>query len=244
MYVLGVAQSDIPINIYLDSASSQEIFKFYSNAQIPVSGFTTNPSLMKSAGVTNYLSFVEEVTKKIPDLPISFEVLSDDLIEMKRQALKLSSIAPNVYVKIPVVNTKNQSTAKIVGELNKDGVKLNITAIFSKSQVLEHLECIENKTDIVFSVFSGRISDTGVNAMNVVSEIKSLCESYSNVQLLWASTRELYNIVQAIESGCNIITITSPILEKMTLLNKNLIDYSLETVKMFLDDAESSGYSF
>jgi transaldolase len=233
-----------PIDVYLDSASIEEIFQFYSNPEWSIDGFTTNPTLMRAAGVTNYLDFVRQVTSEISDLPISFEVLADELDEMKDQAYRLHEIAENIWVKIPVSNTKGKSTAKLVGELNKVGVKVNVTAIFTMQQIEENYKEVLDGQKVIFSVFAGRISDAGYNAQKMLSDFAKVTKDNSKVKLLWASAREAYNLIQAKESGCHIITLNSSILSKTLLFGKDLNDYSRETVQMFLTDAKASGFEF
>ncbi len=232
------------IEIYLDSASTNEIFQYYSNPEFAIDGFTTNPTLMRAAGVKSYLDFVHDVTSRISDLPISFEVLADDLSAMRDQAIRLDKIAKNVWVKIPVSNSKGESTADLVGELNKEGVKVNVTAMFTKQQIEENFRQVIAGQEVIFSVFAGRISDAGYNAQELISDFTKITQSSKNVKVLWASTREAYNLIQAVQSKCQIITLTAPILQKTNLFGKDLKSYSLETVQMFLNDANASGYEF
>lgn len=232
------------IEVYLDSASADEIFEFYSNPEWKIDGFTTNPTLMRAAGVTNYLDFVRQVTSRISDSPISFEVLADDLEKMRDQAIRLQKIAENVWVKIPVSNSKGESTAKLVGQLNKIGVKVNVTAMFTLRQIEENFNEVQGGQEVIFSVFAGRISDAGYNAQKLLSDFTKITRENSQIKVLWASTREAYNLVQAAESGCQIITLTAPLLRKTQMFGKDLDDYSIETVQMFLDDAMASGYDF
>ena len=226
--------------IFLDSASVEEISEYYQTGRDYISGFTTNPTLMKNSGVKDYKAFMRQILTEIKDLPISFEV---DLVEMKRQAHTLAGIAPNVYVKIPVTNTKGISTHGLVSELNKEGVLCNVTAIMTLQQIQKIQTSLDSSNPIVLSVFAGRIADTGRNPEPLLQEICESVKSEPNVSVLWASTRELLNIFQANSSGCNIVTVTSPLLKKLQNVGKDLDQLSLETVEMFYNDAKSAGYS-
>ena len=231
------------IKIYLDSASTDEIFEFYRNSRDFISGFTTNPTLMKNSGVRDYKAFMKEILTEITDLPISFEVFADDLDEMKKQANILSGIGSNVFVKIPVTNTKGISTHKLVSELNKEGVLCNVTAIMTLQQIEKIHAFLDSSNPIILSVFAGRIADTGRNPEPLLQEICESVGSQENISILWASTRELLNIFQAASSGCDIVTVTSPLLKKLQNVGKDLDQLSLETVEMFYNDAKSAGYS-
>ena len=235
--------SNLSIKVFLDSASVQEIRDYYQNGREYISGFTTNPTLMKNSGVTNYKAFVSDILNEINDLPISFEVFADDLSEMKEQALILSRIAKNVCVKIPVTNTKGLSTHSLVSELNKEGVLCNVTAIMTYQQAENILKSLDSEFPIILSVFAGRIADTGRNPEPLVSEICKLSLQRKNASTLWASTREVLNIFQANSSGCDIVTVTSPLLKKLRNIGMDLDQLSLETVQMFYNDAKSAGYS-
>jgi transaldolase len=232
------------IKIFLDSASVEEINQYYLNHRDYISGFTTNPTLMKNAGVKDYLTFVKSITKDVDDLPISFEVFADDLDEMRNQALRLAEISSNVCVKIPVTNTKGVSTHKLVSDLNENGVFCNVTAIMTFEQINVIKNSLNSDNPIIFSVFAGRIADTGRDPIQVLSKISDSLKPFKNVSLLWASTRELLNIFQAESAGCHIITVTSALLKKIENLGKNLDELSLETVQMFFNDAKSAGYHF
>ena len=235
--------SHIPnIDIYLDSASAEEISEFSSRDTQLIQGITTNPTLIRSAGVTSYIEFVKKLIDKVPTLPISVEVLSDDIQEMKIQAEKLSSIAENIWVKIPVTNTKKESTANLVSFLNSSEIKVNLTAIFTLDQVRDHAAKLETEHPIIYSIFAGRIHDAGQDAELIVKSIANHLHNRNNIKLLWASTREAYNIVQASNSGCHIITMTAPLINKLSNFGKNLESFSQETVQMFLDDAIKSDY--
>lgn len=231
------------IRIFLDSASVEEIDHHYKNYRDYISGFTTNPTLMKNAGVKNYLEFTKNIINRINDLPISFEVFADEIDEMKRQAMKLAEISPNVCVKIPVTNTRGVSTHGLISELNNQGVFCNVTAIMTIQQVKILSDSIRSNNPVIFSVFAGRIADTGRDPMPILKEICDSVNSFEQISILWASTREIYNIYQAEQVGCQIITVTAPLLGKIDGLGKNLEMLSLETVEMFYKDAKSAGYS-
>lgn len=228
------------IEIYADGSDLNEMLSIYQHNKW-VSGFTTNPTLMKKANVQNYIEFVKNITEKIKDLPVSFEVFSDDVDEMEKQAKTLSSFGDNVYVKIPVTNTQKLSTKHLINKLLNNGIKVNITAVFTKEQIDELLPFIQSNTNVILSIFAGRIADTGIDPKPIIKyAINSIP---GNVKVLWASPREVYNMYEADQLGCHIITVTQDILCKLKLENKNLTEYSLETVKMFYDDALSSNYT-
>ena len=231
------------IRIFLDSASVEEIDHYYKNYRENISGFTTNPTLMKNAGVIDYLEFVKATTNKINDLPISFEVFADEIDEMKRQAMELAEISSNVCVKIPITNTRGVSTHGLVSELNNQGVFCNVTAIMTIEQIKIIKDSLTSKNPIILSVFAGRIADTGRDPMPILKEICDSVNSFEQISILWASTRELYNIFQAEQAGCQIITVTAPLLKKLDGIGKNLEILSLETVEMFYKDAKSAGYT-
>jgi transaldolase len=228
------------IKIFADGSNINEIFDLYENNKL-VKGFTTNPSLMKKAGVTNYEKFIKDVTSKIKDLSISFEVFADDYHGMLYQAQKIASFGENIHVKIPIVNTAGEPTYDLIHKLNENNVKVNVTAVFTVEQLLllkDHLPSAPNTTNIV-SVFAGRIADTGRNPIDTIKVAKALLKN--QCELLWASTREVYNIYEADCVGCDIITVTPNQIKKLSLQDKNLDEYSIETVKMFYNDAQSSG---
>jgi transaldolase len=231
------------IRIFLDSASIEEIDYYYKNHREYISGFTTNPTLMKNAGVIDYLEFVKNTVSRIKDLQISFEVFADDLNEMKRQALELAEISPNICVKIPVTNTKGVSTHSLVSELNHQAVFCNVTAIMTIEQIKIIQNSLTSNNPIILSVFAGRIADTGRDPLPILKEICDSMVPFKHISILWASTRELYNIFQAEQAGCQVITVTSPLLKKLEGLGKNLEKLSLETVEMFYRDAKSAGYT-
>lgn len=224
------------IKIYADGADLAQMFE---QAQDPgISGFTTNPSLMKKSGVTDYEGFAKEALSVITK-PISFEVFADDFNEMERQARLISSWGENVYVKIPITNTRGESSIPLIERLSKDGVKVNVTAVFTVAQVIDVAKVLIGPA--ILSIFCGRIADTGRNPSTFCHLAATFCGT--NVEVLWASTRELLNIKQAEECGCDIITVPNDLLKKMNLIGKDLTEYSLETVKMFRDDAKASGFS-
>lgn len=228
------------IKLYADGADLDGMIEEYRKGI--ASGFTTNPTLMKKAGVRSYEEFAKAALKAIPDLPISFEVFSDDLAGMEREARKIGSWGSNIYVKIPVTNTKGESTAPLVKKLSHDGLKLNVTAILTVGQVKTVAQALSPDTPSIVSVFAGRIADTGVDPMPVMRESVKILSSKPKAELLWASTRELLNLIQAESCGCHIITITNDILKKVPQVGKDLDQLSLETVQMFYSDAQSAGY--
>ena len=228
--------SKINIDIFLDGADL-DIAKKFSQYDF-IKGFTSNPSLMHKSKITSYEKFIEEFLK-ITSKPISFEVVSDDLSEMKEQAIKLNSYGPNVYVKIPVVNSEGIETTQIISELSDLNIKLNVTAIFTIEQIQKIIDVVIPKENLILSIFAGRIADTGRDPTEIFLNSRKLLEKKSkNFKLLWASVREVYNIYQAAKVGSDIITATPDNIAKIKLMNKDLEQYSLETVKMFYDDAQ------
>jgi transaldolase len=207
-----------------------------------ISGFTTNPTLMRKAGITDYEGFAREVAAAIPDRPISFEVFSDDFEEMERQALKIASWGENVFVKIPVTNTRGESARRLVCRLSGRGVQLNVTALMTLEQVMEAARAMSSCRAGYMSVFAGRIADTGRDPVPMMREAVEILEEQGNLQLIWASPREVLNVFQADSIGCHVITATRDILDKLHIIGKPLDAYSLETVKMFRDDAVKAGY--
>lgn len=231
----------LQIKLYADGANIDSMLALNKNDMIK--GFTTNPTLMSKAGITDYRSFAKEVLKHISK-PISFEVFSDDLDEMKEQALEISSWGDNVYVKIPVTNTKSELTSTIIHDLSHSGVKVNVTCLFTIHQVYLTSLVLKGGAPSIVSVFAGRIADAGVNPVDIMSSALNICKSNDpNIELLWASPRELYNIVEANNVGCDIITVAPEILNKLSLLGKDLMEFSLDTVKMFYNDAVKSKFS-
>ena len=208
-----------------------------------VTGFTTNPSLMKKAGITSYIGFAKDVLKEIRDYPVSFEVFADDLEGMEQEARRIAALGDNVYVKIPVTNSKGESTAPLIDRLTAEGIKVNVTAIFTVEQVREVVDALKSGTPAVVSVFAGRIADTGVDPMPIMQEALAICREKEGIELLWASPRETFNIYQADALGVDIITCTSDLIKKLELKDKDLTEYSLETVQMFLRDSSSLGFT-
>ncbi|MDR0713189.1 MAG: transaldolase [Bacteroidales bacterium] len=235
-----MTKKDFKIKIFADGADINGMLEMYRAGF--VSGFTTNPSLMKKAGVTDYEKFALEAVKAIPDLPLSFEVFSDDFEAMEKEARKIRSWAGNIYIKIPVTNTKGLSSANLIRKLSAEGFKLNITAILTLEQVEQVLKSLTPGVGAYISVFAGRIADTGVNPIPVMQQTVKMCKDVAKVESLWASTRELLNIFQAQECGVDIITVTNDILKKIPNIGKDLTQLSLETVQMFFNDAKSLGY--
>lgn len=230
----------LSIKVYSDGAVLETMLKDLNSGL--VSGFTTNPSLMKKAGITSYIGFAKEVLKDIKEFPVSFEVFADDIETMEKEAEKIASLGENVYVKIPVTNSKGESTVDLMKRLAAKGVKINATAIFTLEQVREVVGALKAGTPGIVSVFAGRIADTGVDPVPIMKEALSICRQKDGVELLWASPRETYNIYQADELGIDIITCTSDLIQKLSLNGKDLTEYSLETVQMFLKDSTSLGF--
>ena len=221
----------LKIKIFADGADFESINKLNTNNYIK--GFTTNPSLMKKAGIKDYKEFALKILSKIKDKPISFEVFSDDLIEMEKQAMEIASWGKNVNVKIPVTNTKKESTTEIIERLSNQGIECNITAIFTVNQLKNVVQVLNKNTPAILSVFAGRIADTGIDPKNIMAECVQASKLKPKSEILWASTRELVNIFQADKIGCQIITVPHEILSKIDSIGKNLEDYSLDTVKSF-----------
>jgi transaldolase len=207
-----------------------------------VSGFTTNPTLMRKAGINDYKAFALKAIAAIPDLPISFEVFSDDFDMMELEAREIASWGGDTYVKIPITNTKGQSAAPLVRKLSGEGFSLNVTAILALDQVEEIASVADRKSRTIVSVFAGRVADTGVDPVPLMTKAVKILKPLPKAELLWASPREVLNVVQAGECGCHIITATPDIVAKVPLLGKDLHQYSLETVKMFHDDARAAGF--
>jgi transaldolase len=229
------------IKIFADGADLEEMVRVYRTGA--VQGFTTNPTLMRKAGVSDYESFACKVLGEIPDLPISFEVFSDEMDEMARQARKIAAWGPRVYVKIPVTNTRGVFTGPLIKALSTEGIKLNITAMLTLDQVRWVSEALCETSQAIISLFAGRIADTGRDPVPLMEEALRILRSRPRAELLWASPREVLNVVQADAVGCHIITVTNDLLKKVALLGTGLGDMSLQTVKMFHDDARAAGYS-
>ena len=231
---------DFKTNIFADGADLKSIQKL--NEISYISGFTTNPSLMRKAGVEDYKKFAQEVLKIIKNKSISFEVFSDELDEMESQAREIASWGENVYVKIPITNSKGLKTSNIINKLTNDKIKCNITALLTYDQVREVYEVANPDTKIIISIFAGRIADTGLDPMQIMKDSINLCKPKKNIEILWASTREVLNVFQANSIGCHIITVPHSILEKFSGIGKNLEKLSLETVQGFLSDAQKSNF--
>lgn len=229
------------IKLYADGAEKDGMIALAKEKHIH--GLTTNPSLMKKAGITDYAAFAKEMLSHIKDKPISFEVFSDDFSEMERQARIIASWASNVYVKIPVTNTKGKSSAALVKKLSAEGIMLNVTAILSMAQVKTMVDALSPKTPAIVSVFAGRIADTGHHPVPIMRAAKAYMKKRPKAELLWASQREIYNIYEAEEAGVDIITVPHDILKKLPLIGYSHEKLSLETVKMFYDDGQKVGYT-
>lgn len=232
---------DLKVKVFADGANLTEMCNLYRNQLI--SGFTTNPTLMRKAGITDYERFAKEVLSSIPDRPISFEVFSDEFEEMERQALKIASWGENVFVKVPVTNTRGEPATPLVCRLSGEGVKLNVTALMTIDQVLDISRAMTACPAGYISVFAGRIADTGRDPVPVMREAVEILKRSGNLELIWASPREVLNVFQADAIGCHVITATRDILDKLHIVGKPLDEYSLETVKMFRDDAVKAGFS-
>lgn len=229
------------IKIYSDGADKASMLEMNKNPLIK--GLTTNPSLMKKAGISDYKAFCLDILTHIKDKPLSFEVFTDSLPEMAKQAQEIKTWGNNVYVKIPIMNSEGQSTIELVRELAHKGVKLNVTAIFTMEQIVETVMAVKGGAPSIVSVFAGRIADSGRDPMPVMTAASELCRTVDkNIELLWASTREVYNIVQAEQAGCHIITAPPDIVKKVSGFDKSLHQLSLETVKTFKADAEAAGF--
>jgi transaldolase len=229
------------VKIFADGADKAAMLGLYRDPRI--SGFTTNPTLMRKAGIQDYAAFARDILSFIPDRPISFEVFADEFAEMERQARLIASWGANVYVKIPVTNTRREPALDLIGRLSRSGIKLNVTAIMTLAQVRDVVVALADGTLACVSVFAGRIADTGRDPLPVMAAAVEMVRMRGGVELIWASPRELLNVIQADQIGCHIITATSDILKKLDLIGRDLSDYSLETVRMFYDDAHKSGFA-
>lgn len=229
------------IKIFADGADKKGMLEMYQKPFIK--GFTTNPTLMRKANIKDYKAFALDIIKAIPDRPISLEVFSDDFKEMERQALEIASWGNNVNVKIPITNTEQKPSYDLISRLIKARVKLNVTAMMTLEQVKEVASVVKGGPTCFVSVFAGRVADTGRDPVPLMTKAVGLLRSAPNAELIWASPRELLNIFQADSIGCHIITVTNDILNKLSLLDKDLSEFSLDTVKMFYNDAKASGFS-
>jgi transaldolase len=231
----------LKVKIFADGADKPGMLQMYMNPLI--AGFTTNPTLMRKAGVEDYRGFAQEILTVIKDKPISFEVFTDDLDAMETQAKEIASWGENVVVKIPVTNTKGDSTVRVIADLSKAGVRVNVTAMMTPAQVQAVAPALQGGPPAFVSVFAGRIADSGRDPLPIMKEIVEFLKAFPNIELIWASPREVLNVVQANAIGCHIITATNDLIKKMSLFGKDLDQFSLETVKMFYDDARMAGYS-
>jgi transaldolase len=231
---------ELSVRIFADGADKAGILEMYAKPYIK--GFTTNPTLMAKARITDYAAFAKEILKLIPDRPISFEVFSDEFCEMERQAHEIARWGPEVYVKVPVTNTRREPSYDLIRRLSHSGVKVNVTAILTLAQVRDVADCILGGAPACVSVFAGRVADTGRDPVPFMAAAVELLRLNPRAELIWASPRELLNIFQADAIGCHIITVTNDILKKLALVGKDLGEYSLETVKMFYEDACRAGF--
>ena len=232
--------SELTVKLFADGAEKKSMLELYANPVIR--GFTTNPTLMRKANITDYEAFARDILATITDRPISFEVFADEFDEMERQARLIKAWGPNVYVKIPVTNTKRESACALIHKLSHDGIQLNVTAILTSEQVCRVVDALADGAPSNVSVFAGRIADTGVDPVPIMDRAVRLLRAHPQIELIWASPRELLNVFQADAIGCHIITATTDVLKKLALVGKDLTQYSLETVQMFADDAAQSGF--
>jgi transaldolase len=232
--------ADLKVKIFADGADRCGMLELYSNPLIK--GFTTNPTLMRGAGISDYEAFARDIVKAIPDRPISLEVFSDDFAEMEQQARRIKSWGENVYVKIPVTNTRGESSAPLIRALAEAGVKQNVTALMTLAQVRDVAEALRRGPSACVSVFAGRVADTGRDPVPLMAAAVAILAPYPQLELIWASPRELLNVFHADSVGCHIITVTHDLLKKLSLVGKDLDEYSLDTVKMFRNDAVKAGF--
>jgi transaldolase len=231
----------LAVKIFADGADVAGMLEMYQKPFIK--GFTTNPTLMNKAGIRDYRAFARQVLNAIPDRPISFEVFSDDFAAMERQAREIAGWGKNVYVKIPVTNTRREPAVDLVRTLSHAGVKVNVTALMTLAQVRDVVAAVAGGAPSCISVFAGRIADTGHDPLPLMAAAVEMLRVAADAELIWASPRELLNVFHAESVGCHIITVTNDILKKLSLVGKNLDDYSLDTVKMFFDDASKAGFA-
>ena len=230
----------LKIKVFADGANKESMLKLYREGF--VKGFTTNPTLMAKAGIKNYSEFARSMVSEIRDLPISFEVFSDESVEMEREALIIGSFGPNVNIKIPIINTKGEPTLPLIQKLLSQNLKLNVTAIFTQEQLNGLKEVLKPKDDVIVSIFAGRIADTGIDPIPLMSRAVKDYSHLTHSKILWASPRETLNIYQADACGCHIITATDELIGKLKFHGKSLSQFSLETVKMFYQDATKAGF--
>lgn len=234
----------LSVKLYCDGAYKEEILKY--NADPEVAGMTTNPSLMKKAGISDYVSFCKEIAGLVKEKPLSFEVFADDIPEMAKQARIIAPWGKNVYVKIPILNTKGESTANLIRELSGEGIKINVTAILTEEQIEATVNAVAGGAPSILSIFAGRIADTARDPMPLVKKAVQLAKQKAPAcEVLWASTREVFNLVEADRAGCHIITVPGSILEKYRdMRTKTLHEVSLDTVKTFKKDSDAAGFKF
>jgi len=233
--------ASLRVKIFADGANRASILELADNPWIR--GFTTNPTLMRSAGITDYEAFGRSLAQVIPERPFSFEVLSDDFDEMEQQALRIATWGENVYVKIPITDTRGRSSSALVKRLAQQGVKINVTALMTLDQVDAVIPVLRHGPPSCISIFAGRVADTGCDPLPILCGALERMRAYPQIELIWASPRELFNIVQADAIGCHIITVTHDLLKKLPLLGRDLTEYSLDTVKMFVNDARAANFT-
>lgn len=240
--MVAINQPQLRVKIFADGASLPAMKALAADAS--VKGFTTNPTLMRQSGVKDYLAFAREVLHAVTDRPISFEVIADNETEIRRQAFKLAELGKNVYVKVPITNSEGVSLTGLVNELAHKGVKVNVTAIFTLEQVWGACEALQGGSPSVVSVFAGRVADTGRDPVPHMQAALAICRAVDpSIELLWASPRELLNVVQADQVGCDIITVTESIRTKLNFIGKDMNEFSRETVQMFKRDGEAAGFT-
>jgi transaldolase len=233
--------SRLKVKIFADGADKAAMLDMYAKPYIR--GLTTNPTLMRKSGIANYRAFAKDILSYIKDKPVCFEVLADEFAEMEHQALEIAGWADNVYVKIPITNTKRETSRALVKRLSDRQVKLNVTAIMTLAQLEDVMTALNPATASYLSVFAGRIADTGIDPLPLMRKAVEMLKVNSNAELVWASSRETFNIFQADAIGCQVITVTNDILNKLSLIGYDLTEYSLDTVKMFYEDARKAGFS-
>lgn len=235
------AVDQLKVQIFADGADKAAMLEMYRKPF--VKGFTTNPTLMRKVGISDYEAFAKDIIAAIPDRSISFEVFADDFAEMERQARRIAPWGKHVSVKIPITNTKGESSVPLVRKLSQDGVALNVTAMFTLKQVQDVVDAVKGGAPCFVSIFAGRIADTGRDPVPLMAEAVKMLKAAPNTALIWASPRELLNVFQADDIGCQVITVTNDIIKKLSLVGKDMDEYSLETVKMFYDDGKAAGYT-
>lgn len=235
------SHTDLRVKVFGDGADEEGIIRLAADPVIK--GFTTNPTLMRAAGVTDYEAFARRLVARIPDMPISFEVFADEFDEMERQAHRIASWGGTVYVKIPVTNTRRESAVALIERLSGEGIRLNVTALLTLDQVRAVSAALAEGPSSCISVFAGRIADTGCDPVPIMRQALEIMAPHPHQELIWASPRELLNIVQADQIGCHIITVTHELLKKLPILGRDLAEYSLDTVKMFYNDAKTAGFT-